>query len=104
MRGYRVFNDVTKVRVVWKLAGFRLGGFAQIAMLSHMALCAVLVQLAGLIPAAVIFIVGFVSIALYVTALSRIDPSGVISELTALRLLRRGLRRPQTANFDLPDL
>lgn len=104
MRSYRVFNNVTKVRVVWKLAGFRLGGFAQIAMLSHMALCAALIQLAGVIPAAVAFAVGFVVITLYVTALNRIDPTGVVSELTALRLLRRGLRHRHTANFDLPDL
>lgn len=104
MRGYRVFNDVTKVRVVWKLAGLRLGGFAQIAMLTHMALCAALIQLAGLIPAAVIFAIGFLAITTYVTALTRIDPSGTVSELTALRLLRQGLRHRHTANFDLPDL
>ena len=71
---------------------------------SHMALCAALIQLAGVIPAAVIFALGFAAITLYVTVLTRIDPTGVVSELTALRLLRRGLRHRHTANFDLPDL
>lgn len=103
MRSYRVFNDVTKVRVTWKLAGVRLGGFAQIAMLLHMALCAALVQLIGLIPTAVLFIVGFATITVYVTVLTRIDPTGTLSELTALRLLRRGMRHKHTANFDLHD-
>jgi len=104
MRSYRVFNDVGKVRIVWKLAGMRLGGFSQIAMLSLMAICTLLIQLVGLIPAAVIFVVGFVVIALYSSMLTRLDPSGAVSELTALRLLSRGVRHRHTANFDLPGI
>jgi hypothetical protein len=104
MRSYRVFNDVGKVRIVWKLAGMRLGGFSQIAMLSLMAICTLLIQVLGLIPAAVIFVVGFATIAGYSSMLTRLDPSGAVSELTALRLLRRGVRHRHTANFDLPGV
>lgn len=104
MRGYRVFNDVTKVRVMWKLAGLRLGPFAQIAMLSHMALCTVLILLAGPVVAAAVFAAGFLAVTAYVTILSRIDPTGTVSELTALRLLRRGLFHRHRANFELPGL
>lgn len=103
MRGYRVFNDVHRVRVVWKLAGFRLGGFAQVMMLLLMAVSAALIQLAGLIPAAAVFVTGFLAITLYVTTLSRLDPAGALSELTALRLLVRGVRHRHVANFELPD-
>ena len=104
MRSYRVFNDVGKVRIVWKLAGMRLGGFSQIAMLSLMAICTLLIQLAGLLPAVVLFVAGFVVIALYSSMLTRLDPSGAVSELTALRMLRRGIRHRYTANFDLPGV
>lgn len=104
MRSYRVFNDVTRVRVIWKLAGLRLGGFAQVAMLSLMAVSVVLIRAAGLVPGVVVFAVGFAAIAVYVTVLSRIEPSGALGELTALRLLRRGIRHRNTANFDLPGL
>ena len=104
MRSYRVFNDVHHVRVVWKFAGFRLGAFAQIAMLSLMALSTVMILLAGLIPAAILFVAGFVAITSYVTVLSRIDPAGVMSERTALTLLRRGLKHRHTANFDISEL
>ena len=104
MRSYRVFNDVGKVRVVWKLAGMRLGGFSQITMLLLMALSVLLIRLAGLLPAAVVFAVGFAGIGVYSTLLSRLDPAGALSELTALRLLRRGIRQRHSANFDLPGL
>jgi hypothetical protein len=104
MRSYRVFNDVGKVRIVWKLAGMRLGGFSQIAMLSLMAICTLLIQLVGLIPAGVVFVAGFATIAVYSSMLTRIEPSGAVSELTALRLLRRGIRHRYTANFDLPGV
>ena len=101
MRPYRVFNDVTDVRIIWKFAGVRLGGIAQIAMLSTMAVSAALIQLAGLFTAALVFAVGFVTITVYATTLSRINPTGALSELTALRLLHRGLRHRVSANFDL---
>jgi hypothetical protein len=104
MRSYRVFNDVSKVRVVWKLAGIRLGGFSQIVMLSLMAICTLLIQLVGLIPAAVVFVAGFMAIAVYSSTLTRLDPSGALSEITALRLLGRGLKHRHSANFDLPGL
>jgi hypothetical protein len=102
MRSYRVFNDVGKVRVVWKFAGMRLGGFSQIAMLSLMAICTLLIQLVGLLPAAAVFVAGFMVIAIYSSMLTRLDPSGAISEMTALRLLRRGIKHRHSANFDLP--
>lgn len=104
MRSYRVFNDVGKVRVVWKLAGMRLGGFSQIAMLLLMALCTLLIQLVGIIAAAAVFALGFMAIAIYSATLSRIDPAGALSEITALGLLRRGVRHRHSANFDLPGL
>lgn len=104
MRSFRVFNDVTEVRVVWKFAGVRLGGFAQIAMLSTMALSVALIMLVGLIAAAAAFVVGFVAITVYATLLSRTDDTGTLSELTQLRLLRRGIRHRVSANFNLPGL
>ena len=104
MRSYRVFNDVHNVRVVWKLAGFRLGAFAQRAMLWLMAFSTLTILIAGPIPAAVLFVVGFAAITRYVTALSRIDPAGVMSERTALALLRRGIKHRHTANFDISEL
>ena len=104
MRSYRVFNDVGKVRVVWKLAGMRLGGSSQIAMLLMMALSVALIQLTNLTAAAVVFVIGFTTIAVYSRMLARLDPTGALSELTALRLLRRGLRHRYSANFDLPGL
>ncbi|BBX87879.1 hypothetical protein [Mycolicibacterium aubagnense] len=104
MRSFRVFNDVTGVRTVWKLGGIRLGAFAQIAMLSTMAISAALVLPAGPVVAAAVFTVSFLTIAIYATVLSRIDETGTLSEITALRLLRRGLRHRVSANFDLPGV
>lgn len=104
MRSYRVFNDVGKVRVVWKFAGMRLGGLSQIAMLLTMAISTVLIQLVGLLPAAVVFVAGFLTIAIYSTTLTRLDEDGALSEMTALGLLRRGVRHRYTANFDLPGV
>lgn len=104
MRSFRVFNDVTDVRIVWKFGGVRLGGIAQIAMLATMAISAAMILLAGLIPAAVTFVIAFLAITAYATVLSRMDSTGTLSELTALRLLRRGLRHRVSANFDLPGL
>jgi hypothetical protein len=73
-------------------------------MLSLMAICTLLIQLVGLIPAVVLFVAGFVVIALYSSMLTRLDPSGAVSELTALRMLRGGIRHRYTANFDLPGV
>lgn len=104
MRPFRIFNDVDQVRVVWKFAGVRLGGLAQVAMLSTMALSTAMIMLSGLLAAAVTFAVGFVAITLYATLLSRINDTGALSELTQLRLLSRGLRHRVSANFNLPGL
>lgn len=104
MRPYRVFNDVTGVRTVWKVGGVRLGAFAQIAMLATMAISAALVLPAGLIVSGSVFTISFLTIAIYATVMSRIDETGTLSELTALRLLRRGLRHRVSANFDLPGV
>lgn len=104
MRSYRIFNDVGRVRIVWKLAGMRLGGFSQITMLLLMAISVVLISLLGLTPAALFFGAGFFAIGVYSTLLSRIDEAGALSELTSLRLLRRGMFRRHSANFDFPGL
>ena len=104
MRSFRIFNDVTGVRVIWKFAGVRLGPFAQIAMLSTMALSAALILPVGPIAAAAAFVGGFIAITLYATLMSRIDATATLSELTQLRLLHRGLWHRVSANFDLPGL
>lgn len=104
MRGYRVFNDVGKVRVVWKLAGMQLGALSQMAMLLLMAISVVLIRATGLIPAAVVFAAGFLVIASYSKLLSQVNSTGALSELTTLRLLRRGLFHQHSANFDFPGL
>lgn len=104
MRSYRVFNDVTNVRVEWKIAGRRLGPFTQVALISHMALSVVLLNVAGLIPAGVVFVVGALSILVYAKTVSDLDPTGALSERTQLVLLRRCLRNRYRANFELPGL
>lgn len=104
MRPFRVFNDVKNVRIIWKLAGVRLGPVAQIATLLLIATVVGVVGLAGPIAGAVLFGVGFVIVTGYAVTLSRLDETEKISELTQLRLLRRGLRHRHTANFDLTGL
>lgn len=104
MRSFRVFNDIRDVRIVWKLAGVRLGPYGQIAILALMTLCLGLLTFAGPIVSAVVFIVGFVLVATYASVLSRLDETGKLSERTQLRLLRRGLQHRHSANFDLPGL
>ncbi|MFA5707530.1 hypothetical protein [Mycolicibacterium sp.] len=104
MRSFRVFNDVTGVRIIWKFGGVRLGGIAQVAMLLTMAVSTALILIAGILPAAVTFVVGFLTISLYAITLSRIDESGKLGDLTALHLLSRGLRHRRSANFDLPGI
>jgi hypothetical protein len=104
MRPFRVFNRVTGVRTIWKFAGFRLGGIAQIAMLLVMAASTGVMMLSGFAAAGVIFGSGFIAIAAYSVVLTRIDPDGVMSDLTVLRLLRCGLCHRRCANFDLPGI
>ncbi len=101
MRSFRVFNDVKDVRIVWKLAGLRLGPYGQIAVMLLGSLCLLLLPL-GLIVPSVVFVLGFIAIAIYAVILSRIDETGALSERTQLRLLRGGMKRRHTNNFDLP--
>lgn len=104
MRPFRVFNRVTSVRTTWKFAGLRLGGIAQIAMLLVMAASTAMIMLSGFAAAGATFGSGFIAIAVYSVVLTRIDPDGVMSDLTVLRLLRLGLRYRRCANFDLPGI
>lgn len=105
MRSYRVFNDVTRVRVVWKVAGLRLGALSQVSLISLMAVTAALLKITGslLLPAAV-FAAGFGVITVYSLALAQADPTDTLGERTRLALIRRGLRHRHHANFDLPGL
>jgi hypothetical protein len=104
MRPFRVFNRVTGVRTTWKFAGLRLGGIAQIAMLLVMAASTAVIMLSGFAAAGLAFGCGFISIAAYSVVLTRLDPDAVMSDLTVLGLLRRGLRYRRCANFDLPGI
>lgn len=104
MRSFRVFNNVRNVRVIWKLAGVRLGPFGQIAMLLLMALCLLVTTVFDPLIATAVFVVGFIAISVYATVLSRLDSTEALSERTQLALLRRGLKSRRTANFDLPGL
>lgn len=104
MRNYRVFNDVHNVRVIWKLAGTRLGPYGQIAVLVLGALSLVVVMAAGLVPGIATAVVGFVLITIYAVTLSRLDETEKVSERTQIRLLRRGLKHRRTANFDIDGL
>lgn len=104
MRPFRVFNGVSRVRVIWKLAGIRLGPLGQLAVLALMALCLLISTLTGPLVAAGVFAVGFLAIAVYAALLSRLDDTETLSERTQLALLRRGLKHRRTANFDLPGI
>lgn len=104
MRPFRVFNGVSGVRIIWKLAGIRLGPIGQFCVLALMTLCLLVSTLAGPLIAAGVFIVGFVVITIYATLLSRLDDTGTLAERTQLALLRRGLKHRRSANFNLPGL
>lgn len=104
MRAFRVFNRVTKVPVIWKLAGFRLGGIGQIAMLSVMALGVALILTVGFIAALTAFVMGFATVGGFSMLITRLDPDEALSELTALCLLGWGMRHRYSANFDLPGI
>lgn len=103
MRSFRVFNDVKDVPIVWKLGGVRLGVYGQIAVLLLATLSAAL-SLVSIVLPFVVFGFGFLVIAVYAVTLSRLDPSGALSERTQLRLLRRGLKHRYSANFHLPGI
>ncbi|SKT56721.1 Uncharacterised protein [Mycobacteroides abscessus subsp. massiliense] len=103
MRSFRVFNDVKGVPIVWKLGGIRLGVYGQIAVLLLAAVSAAL-SLFSLVLPFVVFVFGFLVIAVYAVTLSRLDDTGALSERTQLRLLRRGLKHRYSANFDLPGI
>lgn len=104
MRAFRVFNRVSKVPTVWKIGGFRLGGLTQIAMLSVMALGVALVLTVGMKTALAAFAVGFITVGAFSMTMSRLDPDEALSELSALRLLGRGMRHRYSANFDMPGI
>lgn len=104
MRPFRVFNGVVGVRIIWKLAGTRLGALGQIAVLSLMAMCLLVLMLTNPYIAAGLFAAGFVVITIYAAVLSRLDDTETVSELTQLVLLRRGLKQRRSANFDLPGI
>lgn len=104
MRPFRVFNGVSGVRIIWKLAGTRLGSLGQIAVLSLMALCLFVLMLTNPYVAAGLFTTGFIVITIYAAVLSRLDDTEALSERTQLALLRRGLKHRRSANFDLPGI
>ncbi|WP_346404848.1 hypothetical protein [Mycolicibacterium conceptionense] len=104
MRPFRIFNDVKGVRMVAKIGGVRMGPFAVIAILLLMACSLIVIMAANPLIAAGFFAAGFVLVSVYVAILTRIDSTGVLSELTALSLLRRGLSHRHSANFDLPGI
>ena len=108
MRGWRVFNDVHQVRVIWRVLFVRFGGVSQAAVLATMAASVALLRLVpgawGLAAAAAVFLTGFTVIAAAVVNLSWLDPTGTLAETTALKLLVGGIRRRHVANFDLPGL
>ncbi|KXO90612.1 Uncharacterised protein (plasmid) [Tsukamurella tyrosinosolvens] len=98
MLPYRVWNSIAKVRVEWKLGGVIFGPRASIAILALLASAVLLVQIHVLLAVVVVF-VGLVVVTLYATLLSRLEPTGTLSETTQLKLLRRGLRSRHTTNF-----
>lgn len=104
MRPFRVFNGVSRVRVIWKLAGIRLGPLGQLSVLALMTLCLIVSAVAGPLMAGAVFLAGFVAVAVYATVLARLDDTEALSERTQLVLLRRGLKHRRSANFDLPGL
>lgn len=100
MRPFRVFNRVSKVPIIWKVAGVRLGGVSQVAMLLTMGAGLSLVLSQSPWLAAIVFGTGFVTVVLVSMLLSRLDPDETMSDITAFGLLWRAMRHQYTANYD----
>jgi hypothetical protein len=100
MRPFRVFNRVSKVPVMWKVGGVRLGGVGQAAMLLAMTAGVLLVLSGSILAAAVVFVTAALFIILVSGLLRRLDPDETVSDITAFTVLAGGLRHRHTANYD----
>lgn len=99
MRPFRVFNRVSKVPVMWKVAGVRLGGIGQLIMLSAMVSGLAALLMFGLWQAAVVFGSGAMFVLLTSRVLRRLDPDEAMGDLTAFLVLWRGLRHRHSGNY-----
>lgn len=99
MRPFRVFNRVSSVWVIWKVAGVRLGSIGQIAMLFTMAAGVLMVLTTGFWQALAVFATGFLFVVVVSRTLRLMDPDDTMRDMTAFRVLVTGLRNRHTANY-----
>lgn len=100
MRPFRVYNRVSRVPVMWKVAGVRLGGIGQVAMLLAASVGVALILLSHQWLAVAVFGSGFLFIVTVSGTLRRLDPDEVLGDFTAFRLLANGMRHRYSTNYD----
>lgn len=98
-----MFNRVSKVPVMWKVAGVRLGGVSQIAMLLTISAGVALVLAQSPWWALAVFATGALAIILASRTLRSLDPDETMSDITAFGVLFRALRHRHSRNYDASD-
>ena len=100
MRPFRVFNRVSKVPVMLKVADRRLGGVSQAVLIATATVSVVLLLAQHLWIALFVIGTGLILVLRVSAILSRLDPDETMSDITAFGMLWRAMRRRHTANYD----
>lgn len=103
MRPFRVFNRVSKVFVMWKVAGVRLGGIGQVAVLLAATVGVALVLFSQPWLGVAVFGSAFIFTIMVSRVLRRLDPDEVMSDVTAFLVLASGMRHRHSTNYSGHD-